>query len=153
MLDLLCTVFHRTPFPNHEFASSVHAGFLAGNIDGVGPGFYLLNPFQRKFGLAAPGAFVHQMAAVCLDQEWLRNASVHFLFMIDPDHTGSRGYRHALLTAGRLGHMINLGAQALGLGSCGIGALYDDEAGALLGLNDSELNLVYLVAAGAVKRL
>jgi len=151
MLDLLCAVFQRTPSRNHAFAPSVRAGFLVENIDGVDPGFYLLDPFQRKFGLAAAGAFVEKMAGVCLDQEWLRNASVHFLFMIDLDQTGARGYRHALLTAGRLGHMINLGAQALGLGSCGIGALYDSEARTLLGLTGIELNLVYLVAAGPVK--
>ena len=153
MLDLLCTVFQRTPSRTPDFAPSIRVGFLAENIDGVDPGFYVLDPLQRKFGLVAPGAFVEKMAAVCLDQEWLRNASVHFLFMIDLDLAGARGYRHALLTAGRLGHMINLGAQALGLGSCGIGALYDGEARALLGLTDIELNLVYLVAAGAVKRL
>ncbi len=157
MLDLLCAVFHETPLGKDTCFPLIHAGFIAERIENVESGFYILDPFQRTIGLAASGLFVEKMAAVCLDQEWLRNASVHFLFMIDLDAVhqiwGARGYRYAMLTAGRLGHMINLGAQALGLGSCGIGALYDGEARALLGLTEAGLNLVYLVAAGAVKRL
>ena len=65
---------------------------------------------------------------------------------------GARGYRYAMLTAGRLGQSIYLGATALGLGSCGIGALYDGEARDILGLNQKSC-LLYLVAAGPVKRL
>ena len=65
---------------------------------------------------------------------------------------GPRGYRYAMLAAGRLGQTIYLGATALGLGCCGIGALYDEEARQLLGLN-KKAALLYLVAAGPVKRL
>ena len=56
-----------------------------------------------------------------------------------------------MLEAGRLGKAIYLGATSLGLGSCGIGALYDWEARELLGLNNESF-LLYLVAAGLVKR-
>jgi hypothetical protein len=38
------------------------------------------------------------------------------------------------------------------MGACGIGAFYDDEARAILGL-DHESALLYLVAAGPVKRM
>ena len=65
---------------------------------------------------------------------------------------GPRGYRYAMLTAGRIGQIIYLGATALGLGCCGIGALYDGEARDLLGLNN-ESALLYLVAAGPVKQM
>ena len=96
------------------------------------------------------------MATACLDQEWLKNASLHFLFMTHLDELdkpwGPRGYRYAMMLAGRIGQAIYLGATALGLGSCGIGALYDGEAGEVIGLNDDSA-LLYLVAAGPVKRL
>jgi nitroreductase len=65
---------------------------------------------------------------------------------------GPRGYRYAMMLAGRVGQAIYLGATALGLGSCGIGALYDGEACEAIGLNDDSA-LLYLVAAGPVKRL
>jgi len=57
-----------------------------------------------------------------------------------------------MITAGRIGQMIYLGATALGMGACGIGAFYDDEAEAILDLN-ADSSLLYLVAAGPVKRL
>ena len=66
-------------------------------------------------------------------------------------HYGTRGYRYAMLNAGRLGQLIYLGATALGLGCCGIGALYDGEAQKLLSLNEDSA-LLYLVATGPVKR-
>jgi len=96
------------------------------------------------------------MTPACLDQNWLANAAVHFVFMANLQRLdrlyGGRGYRYAMLNAGRLGQLIYLGATALGLGCCGIGALYDHEAQKILGLNvDSAL--LYLVAAGPVKRL
>ena len=56
-----------------------------------------------------------------------------------------------MLTAGRLGQRIYLGATSLGLGCCGIGAFYDGEAATLLGLNQASA-MLYLLAVGPVKR-
>jgi nitroreductase len=55
-----------------------------------------------------------------------------------------------MMHAGRMGERLYLAAEALGLGACGIGALYDHEAAEALGLNH-ESRLLYLVAVGAVK--
>ena len=130
-------------------------GFVAGAIEGVAPGFYLLDPQARQYALVSPGQLSTPMAAVCLNQDWLKNAGVHFLFMLNPgylDETcGPRGYRYAMIQAGFLGQMIYLGATALGLGACGIGAIYDDEAEVLLDLGNGS-GLGYLVAAGIVKK-
>jgi len=57
-----------------------------------------------------------------------------------------------MMTAGRMGERLYLGAAAMGLGCCGIGALYDEEAAALLGLQGAS-RLLYLVAVGEVKSL
>ena len=130
-------------------------GFLTGDIDGMEPGFYLLDPEHRRFGQVSKGYLTYKMASVCLDQEWLRNAAIQFLFLSNlkaiDQIWGPRGYRYAMLKAGRLGQLIYLGATALGLGCCGIGALYDGEARDLLGLNEDSA-LLYLVAAGPIKR-
>ena len=140
--------------PGHRYGSAVVTGFITGNIDGIPPGFYLLDPIRGRFGLVFKGYFTSKMASVCLDQDWLRNAAVHFLFLTDLaeiDGTwGPRGYRYAMLAAGRIGQAVYTAATALGLGACGIGALYDPEARELLCLNDDSA-LLYLVAAGPVK--
>jgi nitroreductase len=96
------------------------------------------------------------MAQICLGQRWLESAALHFVFMADlaeMESVGSsRGYRLAMLGAGRLGQALYLGATAVGLGCCGIGAFFDDEAADLLGLKATAY-MLYLVATGPVKRL
>ena len=134
--------------------NSLTIGFLAGNIESIEPGFYILDPIKKRFGMLAAGNFIRSMARACLDQEWLKNAGAHFLFISDLNildkRWGARGYRHAMMTAGRMGQRIYIASTALNLGCCGIGAFYDEEAAVLIGLkNDSRL--LYLMAVGKTK--
>lgn len=153
-LDLLCRAYRRDGAEN-PFAC-LRVGFLTANIEGIESGFYLLDPEKRQIGLVKSGHFIEPMTSVCLDQQWLAQAAVHFLLMTNlkeiGSHYGPRGYRYAMLNAGRLGQVIYLGATALGLGCCGIGALYDREAQKMLGLNKDSA-LLYLLAVGPVKKL
>ncbi len=132
----------------------LEVGFLVEQTTGFVAGFHLLDRAEQKTGLVRAGNFLHAMASSCLNQEWLKNAAIHFLFMADLESLdrrwGPRGYRHAMLTAGRLGERIYLAATSLGLGCCGVGAFYDREAHDLLGLEPG-WELLYLVAAGPVK--
>ncbi|HUT71232.1 MAG TPA: SagB/ThcOx family dehydrogenase [Desulfatiglandales bacterium] len=142
--------------PESVYARSVATGFLVNQVEGMSEGFYVLDPEHEGVGMVARGPFTEKMARVCLDQMWLANAGVHFLFLTNLhvlDRTwGARGYRYAMLTAGRMGQRLYVVATAMGLGCCGIGALYDGEAAALLGLNEAS-GLLYLVAVGAVKKM
>jgi SagB-type dehydrogenase family enzyme len=105
-------------------------------------------------GRLKAGFFTEAMAGVCLDQGWLANAALHFLFLADlerlDERFGPRGYRYAMMTAGRLGERLYLLATAMGLGCCGIGAFYDGEARQLLRLKETE-KLLYLVGLGPIK--
>ena len=131
------------------------SGFLAGKVEGLDPGCYWLDPARHRVGMTRPGALLAQMAHICLDQEWLRQASAHFFFATNLELLdrvwGPRGYRYAMMTAGRLGQRIYMAATSFGLGCCGIGAFYDGEAAALLGLNEASA-MLYLLAVGPVKR-
>jgi SagB-type dehydrogenase family enzyme len=133
----------------------LYAGFLSGPVEGMTPGFYLLDRKGRTSGIVREGAFIQAMARICLDQGWLANAGLHFLFLANlalvDEIRGPRGYRSAMMTAGRLGQRLYLAATAMGLGCCGIGAFYDGEARELLGLNENS-RLLYLVAVGVVKK-
>lgn len=116
---------------------SVCTGFLAGNVEQFDPGFYILETSPSSTGVGGAGPFIERMTHICLDQAWLAGAAVHFLFMANPGTLdrlyGARGYRYAMLSAGRLGERIYLMATAMGLGCCGIGAFYDMKAANLLG--------------------
>ena len=131
-------------------------GCLVGSAEGVEPGYYLLDPLQQKWGMVSAGMLTPPMARICLDQVWLAQAALHFLFITHirklEERWGPRGYRYALMTAGRMGERLYLAATALGLGCCGIGAFYDQEAADLLGLNQDS-RMLYLVAVGPVKSM
>ncbi|MBN1102125.1 MAG: SagB/ThcOx family dehydrogenase [Deltaproteobacteria bacterium] len=151
LLDSLCGVGEgEDPYPQ-----AVSVGLLAGNAETLEPGLYLLDRARRTIGMAIPGQFTEWMARVCLDQMWLAHAGLHFLFLANVEVLdltwGPRGYRYAMMSAGRMGQRLYLAATALGLGCCGIGAFYDWEAADLLKLNRSS-RLLYLVAVGKVKR-
>ena len=133
----------------------VTTGFLVGHVEGFDQGFYRFASEDRAYGLLKPGSFVEKMAGICLDQRWVANAGVLFLFMANlkalDDAYGARGYRYAMMDAGILGQRLYLGSTALELGCCGIGAFYDNEARDLLDLNDDSY-LLYLVAVGNIKK-
>jgi len=155
LLSLISGCYHGRVSMGPADRPFISSGFIAGNVAGLEAGFYLLDPENSRFGLVSAGQLIRPMAAACLDQAWLKNAGLHFLFMLNPAELdksgGPRGYRYAVLQAGFLGQMAYLGATALGLGACGIGAIYDREAAELLWL-DAGYALGYLVAAGEVKR-
>ena len=146
--------------PGHEgdeglvYDGCMTPGVAAVNIEAFDPGIYLLDTQKEAYGLVADRSSGGQVARVCLDQAWLKNGSLHFLFMANlpliDRHYGARGYRYAMLNSGRAGQRIYLAATALGLGACGIGAIYDDEARQMLALN-AESALLYLVAVGVTK--
>ncbi|MFZ3046196.1 MAG: SagB/ThcOx family dehydrogenase [Desulfatirhabdiaceae bacterium] len=152
LLDLICRTSDDS---DPAYSSAVAVGLLTANVAGMPPGFHLIDVRQRRLHRVFERQVTDEMAAVCLDQKWLAHAGVYFLFMTNLDvldrQWGPRGYRYAMITAGRLGHVVYLGSTALGLGSCGIGALYDADAQRLLGLNSVSV-LVYVVAAGSVKK-
>lgn len=155
LLDLICSTPFSPPDGQIIAANSIAVGVLAGNVEAMEPGFHMLDLDEKSISSVKAGAMMEKMAHVCLDQGWLANCAVHFVFLADLDSLGRalgpRGYRYAMLTAGRLGQRIYLGATAMRIGCCGIGAFYDNEAASVLGRPDST-TLLYLVAAGPLKK-
>ncbi|MGM0454222.1 MAG: SagB/ThcOx family dehydrogenase [Thermodesulfobacteriota bacterium] len=153
LVDLICRAADDADRPG-DYAASICCGVLTGQIENQQAGFYMIDTAQHAVGQVFEGPVTEKMAAVCLNQAWLANAAAHFVFLTNLSRLdrqwGPRGYRHAMITAGRLGHAVYLGATALGLGCCGIGAFYDFEARSLLGLTDDSA-MLYLVAAGPVR--
>ncbi len=155
LLELLCLTAAGDPADEPPAArAAVTCGCLVERVEGMAPGEYLLNTSRRGLDRIFSGSRLREMTAVCLGQDWLTNAALHFVLLTNPGwldrHWGARGYRYAMIAAGRLGQAIYLGATALGMGCCGIGAFYDYEAQRLLEIN-SDSALLYLLAAGPVK--
>ena len=129
-------------------------GMTCENVEGVSDGFYYLTADGRGIYLVNSGQFHRSLAGVCLDQVWMSKAAVQFLFMADIKNLektrGAAGYRSVFMAAARIAHRMYLGATALGLGCCAVGALYDHEAQDLFDLDD-ETALFYVVSTGVTK--
>jgi len=92
--------------------------------------------------------------AAALDQDVIGDAAAVFVlsmaraaFAADPSGA-ARGYRHAFLEAGLVGERLYLEAGARGLGVCAVGAFYDDEAAALVGVDPQHEWIVHFAALG-----
>ncbi len=127
--------------------------FCATGIEGLNDGLYLLDCSRRCFALLDSDTSPSALAAAALDQRWLAQAALQFIFFADLESAaekyGPRSYRYLNLAAGRLGQRLYLGVTALNLGCCAVGAFYDRELAARCSLPEN-YDPLYLVALGPV---
>lgn len=162
--------FAPTPLSQAQLAALLRAATLpapqlstALRVDVLTPAVQDLPPRAWRYHAAthrllprtAPDAALRRHArAAALDQDVVGEAAAVIVLSIDcagfaADALGpARGYRHALLESGLLGERVYLQATALGLGVCGVGAFYDDEASRLVGVDPAQEWVVHFVAVG-----
>ena len=108
-------------------------------------GFHQLKQLKK-------GDFGLQMAAAALDQEMAATAAVVFcwtgVFARSTRKYGQRAYRYIYLDAGHIAQNLALAAVGLGLGSCQVAALYDEEVNQLLGVDGQRESILYLSVVG-----
>ncbi len=92
------------------------------------------------------------MARAALDQGMAAEANAVFawtaLFERSKWKYRQRAFRYVYLDAGHIAQNLALAAVSLGLGSCQIAALYDDEVNSLLGVDGTEESILYLSVVG-----
>jgi SagB-type dehydrogenase family enzyme len=127
--------------------------FSACGIDGFSDGLYVFSPDRRSYALLENRDRRRKLATAALDQRWVANATLRFIFFADLEHVeeefGPRSYRYLNIEAGRLGQRLYLGATALNLGCCAVGAFYDRELAEVCHLPEN-FDPLYLVAVGPV---
>ena len=98
------------------------------------------------------GDFRIQSARAALDQEIAYTANVVFMWTAVFERSKwkykQRAYRYIYLDAGHIAQNVALSAVALGLGSCQIAALYDEEANSLLGVDGTTESTIYMTVVG-----
>jgi len=121
-------------------------------VEGVEPGVYHYAVERHELDVLKTGDFRMDVARAALDQETAYWANVVFvwtaIFGRSKWKYQQRAYRYVYLDAGHIAQNVALGAVALGLGSCQIAALYDEEANALLGVDGVEESTIYMTAVG-----
>lgn len=125
-------------------------------IEGVDRGIYHYDVQNHRLACVREGDFRRAVAGSALDQAMCAQAPLVFtwtaLFERSKWKYDQRAYRYVYLDAGHIAQNVALAAVALGLGSCQIAALYDDECNALLDLDGIEESILYMTAVGRPAR-
>ncbi|MDI6907259.1 MAG: SagB/ThcOx family dehydrogenase [Thermoanaerobacterales bacterium] len=126
-------------------------------VEGLKPGLYHYLADLHCLERLRDGSFARNIAEAALDQGFVARADAVFVwsavFARAAWKYGDRAYRYVYLDAGHIAQNLLLAATALGLGSCPIGAFFDDQLNAVLGLDGMEEGVIYLATVGRPREL
>jgi SagB-type dehydrogenase family enzyme len=149
--------------PGHwPFRTAPSAGALypvetyvaASRVDGLAKGVYHWElPEERLALVEARDDVAAAAATACLGQEMVAQAAVTFIWSAvwgrSAQKYGDRALRYAYLDAGHAAENLHLAVEALGLGTCMIGAFLDDAMNALVGVDGEEESVLYAACVGS----
>jgi len=125
---------------------------IINNVEELDKGIYHYNIAKHTLELLKEGDFRAEVAQGCLDQQIAYNSAVNFVWTAIIERSKwkylQRCYRYIYLDAGHIGQNFYLVAEALGLGACTIGAIYDDEINKLLEIDGINETTIYVGVIG-----
>ena len=125
---------------------------VANSVTGLEPGVYHYAVLDEALELLRGGDHRLTVAHAALDQAIAAEADAVFVWTAVLERSrwkyGQRFARYIFLDAGHIAGNVALAAVALGLGSCQIAAFFDDEAAALLGVDEDDEPVVYMTTVG-----
>lgn len=153
-LPALAAVLLRMVAAGPQWSGAVRIDVVAHAVAGLPPGAYRYAPALHALLPRVAERSRAASRAAALQQDVVGDAAAVCVLSIDrmvfaADALGpARGYRHAFLETGMVGERAYLEGQARGLGVCAVGAFYDDEAAALVGLDPSREWPLRFIALG-----
>lgn len=128
---------------------------IVNNINDLKKGLYRYLPLSHSIILLQEGDFSKEVAAAALEQDFLSNSSVVFIWTCIP-YRGEWRYLHAahkvmLLDAGHVCENLYLACGAINCGTCGVAAYDQVSMDNLLGIDGNEEFTVYLAPVGKIK--
>lgn len=145
---------------NFDFRTAPSAGALypietyliANNVNDLKKALYHYSIKSHMLEELELGNFSITMARAALGQEVLLCAAAVFVWTAIFDRSKwkykQRAYRYVYLDAGHIAQNLALAATSIGLGSCQVGAFYDDEVNEVVGVDGEEESTIYLSAVG-----
>jgi SagB-type dehydrogenase family enzyme len=125
---------------------------VANNVQDLHSGLYHYAVSTHQLEQLSRGDFHRQIAAAALGQDMCATAGVVFVWSAVFERCkwkyGQRAYRYIYLDAGHIAENLALAAVSLGLGSCEVGALYDDLVNKIFDLDGTQESIICMAAAG-----
>jgi SagB-type dehydrogenase family enzyme len=153
------TGIHRADH-GYEYRTAPSAGALypietyviANNVRTLDRGVYHYAIREHALEQLKTGDFRQRIAAAALGQGMCASAVAVFawtaLFQRAKWKYAQRAYRYVYLDAGHIAENLALAAVSLDLGTCQIGALFDDEVNKLLDVDGADESVVYMSVVG-----
>jgi SagB-type dehydrogenase family enzyme len=144
----------------YEFRTAPSAGALypietyvvINNVKSLEPGVYHYAIRAHQLEQLAQRDLRQQITAAALGQRMCAAASAVFIWTAIFERCkwkyGQRAYRYIYLDAGHIAENLALAAVSLNLGTCEIGALYDDQVNAIIGIDGTEESTICMAAVG-----
>jgi SagB-type dehydrogenase family enzyme len=111
-------------------------------------GLYHYAVQTHELELLKKGDFSKEVTRGALDQGIAGDAAITFIWSAVIERSRwkylQRAYRYIFIDAGHIAQNLALAAEAVGLGSCQIGAIYDDEMNSILDLDGIEESVIYM---------
>ena len=145
---------------NRDFRVAPSAGALypietylvVNNVEGLSVGVCHYNIKLHVLEELKQGDFSVNIAHAALEQRMCLDAPVIFIWTAIFERSRwkykQRAYRYIYLDAGHIAQNLALAATAIGLGSCQIGAIYDDEVNEIVSIDGQEESAIYLSLIG-----
>ncbi len=138
------------PSAGATFPLEVYA--VVGNMEGLEPGIYRYAGKKHSLEPAGQGDIRRELAAAALGQQFVARAPATIVIAADYERTavryGQRAARYVHMEVGHAGQNVYLQCEALGLGTCAIGAFDDAAVKEVLGIREEPL---YLLPVGYAK--
>jgi len=144
----------------YEYRTTPSAGALypietyvvVNNVEGISQGIYHYAIREHLLEEIKSGDYSRAIASAALEQSMCAEAAVVFIwtavFARSRCKYGQRAYRYIYLDAGHIGQILALAAVSIGLGSCPVAALYDDEVNRLVDVDGIEESAIYMSVVG-----
>ncbi len=121
-------------------------------VEAVTQGLYHFNVADFSLECLQDGSFNQLITIACFGQPTVRRAAVVFIWTAMMLRCmvkyRDRAMRYIPMDLGHVCQNVQLAATAMNLGSCPIGAFYDDNINDLLGVDGEEETVLYLVTVG-----
>jgi SagB-type dehydrogenase family enzyme len=129
---------------------------IVNHVTGLEPGLYRYLPLDHKLCfLRSDPEFPAKATEACLGQEFVGRAPVVFAWTTIPYRTEWRysvfSHKVIALDAGHVCQNLYLACEAIGAGTCGIGAYHQEKMDAVLGVDGRDEFTIYLAPVGKVK--
>lgn len=145
---------------NFEFRTAPSAGALypietyvvVNNVENVLQGLYHYSIKRHTLEELQTGDISQAITTAAMGQRICSQAAVVFIWTAVFQRTKwryqDRAYRYIYLDAGHIAQNLALSATSLGLGSCQIGALFDEEVNKIVRVDGIEESTIYMTVVG-----